>query len=309
MTIMDRLEQQHQQQEDQRTSELLSVLLDRLDQIEKNQQEVVKATNEATQISTRVWLALEQMQRSTQQQTRSDASANDSLENMLRTLAKTQSEMLEVLASSRSVQLSDGSMVRASDLSALALTRKVAAQIMALSATNLKLADEVKRRRAVNVDHDKLAGYLVPRLGKQLLEHEHAVRTAFADASVPMLAELERSRVALSDAGNQVSAQVHRAGEQVQKLRGAVTWRTIGQISGALLPLAIASWVVFGMAQTVWAAFGLQPILQTLWGWFLGTPEWYWKLTIASTAFAVLTGFGWLTWTLAKKLHASFRDY
>jgi hypothetical protein len=124
-----------------------------------------------------------------------------------------------------------------------------------------------------------------------------------------MLAELEKSRAVLSETGTQVSEQVRRAGEQVAQLRGAVTWRTVGQISGALLPLAIAVGVVFGAAQTVWAAFGLQPILQTLWAWFLSTQEWYWKLAIAGSAFVVLAGFGWLTWKIGKKLHESYRRY
>ncbi|MDN3935692.1 hypothetical protein QWJ39_05130 [Arthrobacter sp. YD4] len=171
------------------------------------------------------------------------------------------------------------------------------------------MADALHRQRTVNIDYEKLARYLVPRLGAQLLEHEHAVKTAFAESSVPMLAELEKSRTALSEAGTYVSEQVRRAGERVDQLRGAVTWQTVGQISAALVPLAIAVWVVFGTAQTVWAAFGLQPILQTLWGWFLDAHEWYWKLAIAGTAFAVLTGFGWLTRALGKWLYAWYRRY
>lgn len=106
------------------------------------------------------------------------------------------------------------------------------------------------------------------------------------------MAELDRGRTALSEAGTPVSKQVRRAGTQVEQLRGAVTWRTVGQISAALLPLAIAVAAVFGAAQIVWAAFGLQPILQTIWGWFLSAQPWYWKLSIAGTAFAVVTGFG-----------------
>ncbi|QDW28598.1 hypothetical protein FFF93_001455 [Arthrobacter sp. KBS0702] len=165
------------------------------------------------------------------------------------------------------------------------------------------------RQGTVNIDHDKLARYLIPGLGEQLLAHEQAVQTAIAEANVPMLAELERSRIALNEAGTQVSDQVRRAGEHVAQLGGAVTWRIVGQISAALLPLAIAVWVVFGTAQTVWAAFGLQPILQTLWGWFLSAQEWYWKLSIAGTAFIVLMGFGWLTWKLGKRLHEWYRGY
>jgi hypothetical protein len=252
---------------------------------------------------------MEQTQRLMQQLNNSNASANDSHAKTLTTLATTQSEMLELLAGSKVVKLPDGSTVRAADVSALALTRKVSAEIKALGTTNSSLADAVQRQRAVKIDHEKLAKYLVPGLGKELLAHERAVQAAFAEASIPMLAELEKSRAVLSETGTQVSEQVLRAGGQVAQLRGAVTWRTVGQISGALLPLAIAVWVVFGAAQTVWAAFGLQPILQTLWGWFLSTQEWYWKLAIAGSAFVVLAGFGWLTWKIGKKLHESYRRY
>lgn len=311
MGIMETLNQQHHDQnhEQQLTSETLSSLLDRLEGIEKNQREIVNSFSSVAQSFISTWEGLEQTQRLMQQLNNSNVSANDSHAKTLTTLATTMSEMLELLASSKVVKLPDGSTLRAADVSAHALTQNISVKITALETTNSRLADALHRQRTVNIDYEKLVGYLVPRLGAQLLEHEHAVKTAFAESSVPMLAELEKSRTALSGAGTQVSEQVRRAGEQVDQLRGAVTWRTVGQISAALLPLAIAVWVVFGAAQTLWAAFGFQPILQTVWGWFLSAHEWYWKLAIAGTAFAVLAGFGWLTWQLGKKLHESFRRY
>lgn len=311
MGIMEALNQQHHDQnhEQQPTSETLCSLLDRLDEIEENQQQLVRSFNSMAHGFISTCQGVEQTQQLMQQLSNSNASANDSHGKMLTTLATTQCEMLELLASSKAVKLPDGTTVRAADVSAHALMQKVSAQIKALGTTNLKLADAVHRQRAVNIDHEKLAGYLVPQLGEQLLVHEHAMQTAFADASRPMLAQLEESRAALNEAGTQVSDQVRRAGEQVAQLRGTVTWRTVGQVSAALLPLAIAVWVVFGTAQTVWTAFGFQPILQTLWGWFLSAQEWYWKLGIAGAAFVVLAGFGWLTWKLGKKLHEAFRRF
>ncbi len=311
MGIKDKYEEQQHQQynEQQLTSETLIALLDRLDGIEKNQREIVTSFNSVAQSFISTWQGVEQAQRSMQQLNSSAASANALHGKTLTTLATTQSEILELLASSKAVALPDGTTVRAADLSAHALMRKVSAQISALETTNSRLADAAHGQRGVNIDHEKLAKYLVPGLDAQLLAHEQAVQTAFAEASAPMLAELERSRTALSEAGTQVSDQVRRAGEQVAQLRGTVTWRTVGQISAALLPLAIAIWVVFGTAQTVWAAFGLQPILQTLWGWFVSAHEWYWKLSIAGTAFAVLTGFGWLIRAFGKWLYAWYRRY
>lgn len=311
MGIMETLNQQHHDQnhEQQLTSETLSSLLDRLDGIEKNQQRLVTSFNSMAQGFISTWQGLEQTQQLMQQLNSSNASANDSHAKTLTTVATTMSEMLELLASSKVVKLPDGSTVRAADLSAHALMQSISAQITSLESTNSRLADAVHRQRAVNIDHDKLAKYLVPGLGEQLLAHERSVQAAFAEASLPVLAELEKSRTALSEAGAEVSEQVRRASEQVTQLRGAVTWHTVGQISAALLPLAIAVWVVFGTAQTVWAAFGLQPILQTLWGWFLSAQEWYWKLSIAGVAFLVLTGFGWLTWKLGKRLHEWYRGY
>lgn len=310
MGIMDKLEQQHREQsEQQQSSEILSALLDRLDGIEKNQREVVKATNEATQNVSRVWVEMEQMQRLMQQQTPSDVSANDSHGKTLTTLANTQVEILKTLGSSKSVVLRDGSAVSTADVSAHTLILKVMAQIEALETTNTKLADEVRRKRVLNIDHEKLAGHLIPRIGEQLSAHEDAVQAAFTEASAPMLAELEKGRTALSDAGARVSTQMKRAGEQVEKLNSVVTWRTVGQVATVLLPLALATFVVFGVAQTVWAAFGLEPILQTIWGWFLGAPEWYWKLTIAGGAFAVVAAFGWVVWRIGKKLHEWYRGY
>jgi hypothetical protein len=312
MGIMETLDQQQHQEQDneqQQTSETLSSLLDRLDAIEKNQREVVTSFNSVAQNFLSTWEGMDQTQRLMRQLNNSNVSANDSHAKTLTKLATTQSEMLELLAGSQAVKLPDGSTVRAADLSADALTQKISAEIKALRTTSLSLADAVQRQRTVNIDHEKLATYLVPGLGKQLLAHERAVQAAFAEASIPMLAELEKSRAVLSETGTQVSEQVHRAGEQVAQLRGAVTWRTVGQISGALLPLAIAVSVVFGAAQTVWAAFGLQPILQTFWGWFLSAEEWYWKIAIAGSAFVVLAGFGWLTWKTGKKLHESYRRY
>jgi hypothetical protein len=312
MGIKDTLEeqQQHQQHNEQQlTSETLSSLLDRLDGIEKSQREIVTSFNSVAHSFISTWEGLEQTQRLMQQLYNYNVSANDSHGKTLTRLATTQSEILELLAGSKAVKLPDGSTVRAADVSAHALMQKVSAQITALETTNSRLVDAAHGQRAVNIDHEKLAKYLAPRLGGQLLAHERSVLTAFAEANAPMLAELERSRIALNEAGTQVSDQVRRAGEQVAQLRGTVTWRTVGQISAALIPLAIAVWTVFGTAQTVWTAFGFQPILQTLWGWFLNAQEWYWKLSIAGTAFVVLAGFGWLTWKLGRKLQEFFRRY
>lgn len=311
MTIKDKLEEQQHQHlnEQQLTSETLNSFLDRLHGIEKSQREIVTSFNSMAHSFISTWEGLEQMQRLMQQLYNYNVSANDSHGKTLTTVATTMGEMLELLASSKTVKLPDGSMVRATDVSAHALMQKVSAQISALETTNSRLADAAHGQRAVNIDHEKLAKYLVPGLGGQLLAHERSVQTAFAEASLPMLAELGRGRTALNEAGTQVSDQVRRAGEQVAQLRGTVTWRTVGQISAALLPLAVAVWVVFGTAQTVWAAFGLQPILQTLWGWFASAHEWYWKVAIAGTAFAVLTGFGWLIRAFGKWLYAWYRRY
>lgn len=302
-------EQQQEQYEQQQTSETLISLLDRLEGIENNQRQIVTSFSSVAHNLISTWEGVEQTQRLMQQLNNSNVSENDSHAKTLTTIATTMSEMLELLASSKAVQLPDGMTVRAADMSAHVLMQKVSAQIKALGTTNLKLADAVHRQRAVNIDHEKLSKYLIPGLGEQLREHERSVQDALAGASVPMLAELERSRTELNEAGKQVSEHVRRAGEQVDRLRGAVTWRTVGQISAALLPLAIALSMVFGTAQTVWAAFGLQPILHTLWVWFLGADEWYWKLAIAGIALAVLTGFGWLTRFLGRWLHAWYRRY
>lgn len=315
MSIMETLDQQHQDQnheqdnEQRQASETLSSLFDRLDGIEKNQREIVTSFNSVAQNFLSTWQGLEQTQRLMQQLNNSNASANDSHAKTLTKLATTQIEMLELLAGSKVVKLPDGSTVRAADVSAHALMLKVSADITGLRTTNSSLTDALQRQRTINIDHEKLATYLVPGLGKQLLAHERAVQAAFAKANNPMLADLEKSRAVLSETGTQVSEQVRRAGEQVAQLRGAVTWRTVGQISAALLPLAIAVAVVFGAAQTVWAAFGLQPILQTLWASFLSTQEWYWKIAIASAAFVVLAGIGGLTWKIGKKLHELYRRY
>lgn len=310
MSIMESLNQQQElENEQQLTSAMLSSLLDRLDAIEKSQQQLVSSFSSVAQNLLSTWEGMEQTQRLTQQLYNYNVSANDSYGKTLTTLATTQSEMLALLASSGGVKLLDASKVWAGDVSVLAPTQDISVQIKALGTTNLKLAEAVRRQRTVSIDHEKLAGYLVPQLSERLLVHEHAMQTAFADASRPMLAQLEESRAALNEAGEQVSEQVRRAGGHVAQLRGTVTWRTVGQISAALLPLAIAVSMVFGTAQTVWAAFGLQPILHTFWMWFLDAHEWYWRLAIAGTAFAVLTGFGWLTVIVGRKLHEFFKGY
>lgn len=311
MGIKDKLEEQQHQHynEQQQTSATSIVLHDRLDGIEKNQREVVTSFNSIAQNFISTWEGMEQTQRLMQQLNNSVASANDSHAKTLTTLATTQSEMLKLLASSKAVQLPDGSTVRAADVSAHALMQKLSVQIQALETMNSRLADEVHLKRAVTVDHNKLAMHLIPRLREHLSAHEHAVQAAFAQANVSVLADLAASRAALSEAGAQVSTQVRRAGEQVEKLGGIVTWRTVGDVATVLLPLSLVVFVVFGTAQTVWAAFGLQPILQTIWGWFLDAEEWYRKLAIAGGAFVVLAAICWLTCGLGKRLYRSYRGY
>lgn len=308
MGIMDTLREQQQEfPEQQPISEILSALLVRLDGIETNQHQVVKASNEATQSVSRVWVELEQMQRLLQSPPA--ASGNDSHGKTLTTLANTQKDILELLGHTKRVVLPDGTAVRASDLSAHTLMQKVTAGMESLMTTSSRLADAVSGKRAVNIDYEKLAGYLVPRLDVQLATHERSLRAAMAETNVPMHEELEKSRTALSETGTLVTTQVRRSVEQVEKLREVVMWRTIGRVATALMPHALAVFVVFGTAQTLWAAFGLQPIVQTVWGAFLAAQEWYWKLVIAGGSFVALAAFGWLTWRLGTKLHGWYKDY
>ena len=310
MGIKDGLERkQREQNEQQQILELLSDLHDRLDGIERNQREVVSATNASTQSIIRIWNELEELRQQKRPQSSSGAFANVSREKTLTILGETQKEILEVLRGSKIVKLPDGSTLTASDASAHNLMQSLTKQMKGLMEADSKLADEVRRKGAVNIDYEKLATYIVPRLDVQIRAHEKAAQEALVDASAPMLADLERSRSALWDAGIQVTAQIRRAGEQVEGLRALVTWRMAGQIGAALLPLALVTFVVFGMAQTVWAAFGLQPILHTLWGWFSEASEWYWKIAIAGSAFVVLAGFGWFTLRLGETLHRSYRGY
>ncbi|POH73466.1 hypothetical protein [Arthrobacter glacialis] len=171
------------------------------------------------------------------------------------------------------------------------------------------LAKEAKRVGTVSVNYEKLAGILTPQLAVQLSAHDQALQAAFVQASAPMLAELEKGRTALNDAGAVVTMQVTRASEQIEKLGGVVTWRMVGQIATVLLPLALAMFMVFGVTQTIWVALGFQPILQTIWGWFLSASQWYWKLAIAGGAGVVLAAFGCLTWWIGKKLGGSYSSY
>ena len=174
---------------------------------------------------------------------------------------------------------------------------------------NSKLADEIHRKGTVNIDHEKLAAHLTPRLSDELAVREKAIQTAWVDATARVLEGLENSHAALSATGVRVTSEVKRAGDQVGKLRRTVTWHTVGQIGATFLPFALVTGVVFGMAQTLWAAFGLQPILQTVWGYFVEAQEWYWKITIAASTFLMLAAFSWLIVRLGKNLHEWYRDY
>ena len=312
MGIRDRLElQQREENEQQQILEVLSDLHGRLDGIETNQREVVSTTNASTQSIIRIWTELEQMRQLMQPRTHSGASVNESFGKTLTTVANTQKEILEVLSEARSVKLKlpGGSTITDSDQSAHALMRTMTEQMKGLTETDSKLADEIHRRGTVNINYEKLAAHLMPRLSEELRAQERAIQAAWADAAAPVLAELKTSRAAISETGAQINAEVKRVDDQVGKLRGTVIWHTVGQTVAALLPFALATSVVFGLAQTLWAAFGLHPILQTIWGRFLTAEPWYWKLLIAGGAFAILAVLGGLTYWVGKKLHQFYKGY
>lgn len=310
MGIRDRLElQQREENEQQQILEVLSDLHGRLDGIETNQREVVSTTNASTQSIIRIWTELEQMRQLMQPLPHSGASVNESFGKTLTTLANTQKEVLEVLSGAKNGKLPGGSTITDSDQSAHALMRILTEQMKGLTETDSKLAEEFRRKRTVNINYEKLATHLIPGISKELRTQERAIRVAWADAAAPVLEELKTSRAAISETGSQINAEVKRIGDQVGKLRRTVTWHTVGQMGAALMPFALATTVVFGMAQTLWAAFGFRPILQTLWAWFLCTPEWYWKLAIGIGTLLVLATFSWLIVRLGKNLYEWYRGY
>ena len=310
MGIRDRLElQQREESEQQQILEVLSDLHGRLDGIETNQKEVVSTTNASTQSIIQIWTQLEQLRQLMPPQPHSGASVNESFGKTLTTVANTQKEILEVLSGARVRPLPGGSTITASDVSVHALMQSLTEQMQGLAGMNSKLADEIHRKGTVNIDHEKLAAHLMPRLSEELRSQERAIQAAWADAAAPVLAELQTSRAAISETGAQINAEVKRVDDQVGKLRGTVIWHTVGQTVAALLPFALATSVVFGLAQTLWAAFGLHPILQTIWGSFLTAEAWYWKLLIAGGAFGILAVLGGLTYWVGKKLHQFYKGY
>ena len=307
---MDRLEQQHREEsEQQQTLELLSDLHGRLDGIETNQKEVVSTTNASTQSIIGIWRELEQLRQLMPQLPRSGESVKASSLEMLATLGNTQQEILGLLSRTKTVTLPSGASVTAADLSGHALMQNVSAEIRGLTEVNSRLADELHRKRGVNIDYEKLAPYMLPKLTDQLIAQTAAMQAAWAASAAPVLSEMKTTQASLHEVGAEVSLQIRHAREQVGKLRGTVTWHTVGQFGAALLPFALVAFVSFGVAQTLWAAFGLQPILQTVWGWFSDSAEWQGKLAIAGGAFACLGVYGWLTWLLGGKLYRFYRGY
>lgn len=307
---MDRLEQQHREQSElQQTLELLSDLHGRLDGIETNQKEVVSTTNASTQSIIRIWTELELLRRQMQPQQRSDESAEASSLEMLATLGNTQQEILELLSRTKTVTLPNGASVTAADLSGHALMQNVSAEIRGLTEANSRLADELHQKRGVSIDYEKLAAYMLPKLTGQLSAQTAAMQAAWAAAATPVLSEMKITQASLHEAGADVSLQIRQARDQVGKLTGTVTWHTVGQICAALLPIALVAFASFGAAQTLWAAFGLQPILLTVWGWFSDSAEWQGKLAIPGGAFACLGMYGWVTWLLGGKLYRFYKRY
>ncbi|WP_152273647.1 hypothetical protein [Arthrobacter koreensis] len=310
MGIMERLEQQHREQSELlQTLELLSDLHGRLDGIEANQKEVVSTTNASTQSIIRIWTELELLRRQMQPQQRSDESAKASSLEMLTTLGNTQQEILELLSRTKTVTLPNGASVTAADLSGHALMQNVSAEIRGLTEANSRLADELHQKRGVSIDYEKLAAYMLPKLTDQLSAQTAAMQAAWAAAAKPVLSEMKTTQESLHEVGAEVSLQIRNARDQVRKLRGTVTWHTVGQIGAALLPFALVAFVSFGAAQTLWAAFGLQPILQTVWEGFSDSAEWQGKLAIVGGAFACLGVYGWVTWLLGGKLYRFYRGY
>lgn len=217
------------------------------------------------------------------------------------------------LKSSEVVQLDDGSSLKKSDVAAHTLTKRIMAETLALRSEQTRLAAEVRAKAAVNVDDEKLARILMSRLessfDRKVTGFAERVEKALS-AQEARLAFVGEERISKVDAQlDTANRRLERAEKVASELSGALTWKGIGKVALAMLPIALVLLAVAMLLGSVGQLFGIGPVFGWAWGLFSAAETWSEKLIIAALTIGGALGVCWAVVLLGRKLRETYRGW
>lgn len=314
MSAYDRLRQQGQEQEQKAVSEQLSTLTSKVDAdrrlLDALRTSVARLSEYLTTMDEDLGSRLDRLSTSLEREHASTPQDSAALSEQLSEIEQTLSSVAGQLNASELVQLPDGSRVTRRDLEAHAMMQHLSRQMTTTASASEALAAEVRERGNIHIDTDKLETRTLAQFDQRLgaaieprVQRLEQTMTGHEDRVEGLGAELAASTDRAADA---LEKTVRSSERCVQRLQSAVTWRAVGHMGLALIPLAVAIIVLGGLVGGLTQAIGLGPLFTWAWASFEAATVWSSKILIA---LATLVGAGvlvgvilGLAWWIRDKL-------
>ncbi len=214
------------------------------------------------------------------------------------------------LASSETVRLADGSSLKKSDVEALALMEKTAAQIADLRSSLLR---EMATKARLRIDEDKLIAGLASKLetglGPQITDSMQRVEEVVRAHERRLDALGEKKVTEMKETLQEATKGLERAEKTAAQLKGALTWAGVGKVAVALLPLALVGLAVAVLLGIGGQLFGVGPVFGWAWASFAAAEAWWLKLIIALATVSGALGVCWAVYRLGRKLAEVYRGW
>lgn len=299
------IQQSQSSEQPSKTEELLQVLITTL----TSQSERIKKIEDA-QVSLMLVLT---SKTSTSEDSQLDSLVNDS--NAIKTTLNEHSTLLsalsETVSDKRVVTLSDGSKVKASDLDAYNLMKKVSSSQETTTTALGKLAKEVHAKSTVTLDTEAV----VQELAKDVNEHfDDAVqkpvdslrsdlegfRDQMATLGAERLSEVRRDVVTLM-------SEFNDARRQIKAIERRADFVGISRLALALLPLCTALILVGGLVWGFTSMVGIGPLFGWIWTSFTAASVWWHKLLIALGGIGAAALFVWIVLRVSQWVYENLR--
>ena len=310
MGVMDRIDQQEQEQS-------FSEMCASVEQLHSGQEEILRVFAQLIESQNSLTSTMEQVSTSVTSAASSNAGDGSmklgGVKRRLEQLEEGVKALTESLANSETVRLADGTSLKSSDVEAHTLTKQIVGQITGLRSEQAKLAAQVRAKGTLKVDDEKLAGILMAKL-------EPTMNQKIAESAQRVEKLLRAQERRLEDVGgkvgskvaeelNEASSGLRRAETTASQLKGALTWAGIGRVAMAALPVALALLAVALLVGAGGQLFGVGPVFGWAWESFEAAQAGWQKALIAIAtiggAGGVLVGVG----LLGKKLAEAYRGW
>ncbi|MCK7638021.1 hypothetical protein M0E82_08435 [Corynebacterium sp. P7202] len=250
----------------------------------------------------------------------SHAQLDDVTKNRLSEIEKTLGEIGNQLSASAAVKLSDGEVVKRSDIDSYRMMQVLESRLKTTTSSLDNLTKTVGNGRTVKFDYAKVKAYVIEQLDKSLTKAVQApvqrvecavegFEQRVSKVGVEKVSEAAQRVDVVLDKADDLVVEMGRAERRLQALEGKVTWAAVGRLCLALLPLAATLLVIGGLVMGVAYAAGFGSLLGWAWSSFSAAQACWAKLLIALGTLTGVVGFGALVWWLAKRLGEDFRHW